>query len=88
MHPLQFSNMTHQRLRYTTMTGPKTFSPNRTEVVIPASRTTEGVYPKGSVWTKNPVPIGTSEPEIQWYGALSSRPIQSTWQPILSILDH
>ena len=31
--------------------------PNRTEVTIPAHRVTEGVLPKGSMWSKNPVQL-------------------------------
>ena len=47
-------------IRYMFMTGAKTFSSNRTEVIIEANRVSEGVYPKGSTWTKNPIPIGSN----------------------------
>lgn len=65
--PLQFANFTHQNLRYMYMTSASTISPNRTEFTIEAARTSEGVYPKGSTWTKNPVPIGSDvSGEWQW----------------------
>lgn len=35
-----------------------TLSPNHTEVIIPAHRVSEGVLPKGSMWSKNPIPAG------------------------------
>lgn len=57
----------HSTLRYMYLSGNGTFSPNHTEVVIPATRVTEGVYPKGSTWTKNPIPAGT-------WGSVAAKP--------------
>jgi len=69
-YPLHFVDGT-SRLRYMFLSGNGTIGPNRTEVRIPAQRVKEGVLPKGSVWSKNPVPAGT------W----TSGGKQAGWQP-------
>jgi len=56
--PLQFVDET-TTLRYMFMIGNGTYGKNHTEVEIKANRVTEGVFPKGSMWSKNPVPPGT-----------------------------
>ena len=55
--PLQFAD-DFSTLRYMFLLN-GTLGPNRTEVVIPALRVTKGVLPKGSMWSKNPVPAGS-----------------------------
>ena len=45
-----------------------TLGPNKTEFAIPAHRVTEGVLPKGSVWSKNPVPAGSWGGANGWQG--------------------
>jgi hypothetical protein len=57
--PLQFA-YNSSKLRYMFLESRNgTLSPNQTEVVIPAHRVAEGVMPKGSMWSKNPIPSGT-----------------------------
>ena len=56
--PLQFATNT-SKLRYMFLEEDGSIGPNRTEVTIPAHRVTEGVLPKGSMWSKNPVPAGS-----------------------------
>lgn len=69
--PLQFANLTHQRLRYMYLKNNGTITNNHTEVTVPAVRVTEGVHPAGSTWTKNPVPAGSwtnGKPGTGWAG--------------------
>jgi hypothetical protein len=56
--PLQFV-YNNSKLRYMFLKNNGTLSPNQTEVIIPANRVTEGVLPKGSMWSKNPIPAGS-----------------------------
>ena len=66
--PLQFASNT-TTLRYMFLTDNGTLGPNRTEVAIPARRVSgDAVLPKGSVWTKNPVPPGSWVGERGWQG--------------------
>jgi hypothetical protein len=46
-------------LRYMFLEEDGTLGPNQTEVVVPAHRVTEGVMPKGAMWSKNPIPAGS-----------------------------
>lgn len=64
--PLQFVDST-TTLRYMFLKDNGTLGPNQTEVMIPAHRVTEGVLPKGSMWSKNPIPPG-SWLEKGWQG--------------------
>lgn len=53
--PLQYVNNSRQQLRYIYVND----TSNKTETTIIATRVTEGVYPQGATWTKNPVPSGS-----------------------------
>ena len=57
--PLQFVTNT-SKLRYMFLEEDGSIGPNRTEVTIPAHRVTEGVLPKNSMWSKNPVGLAPS----------------------------
>ena len=57
-YPLQFVDNS-SKLQYMFLLEDGTIGPNQTQVTIPASRVTEGVLPKGSMWSKNPVPAGS-----------------------------
>jgi len=60
--PLQYVDNT-STLRYMFLLDTKgTLGPNQTEFVIPANRVKEGVLPRGSTWSKNPVPVGGWSP--------------------------
>lgn len=72
--PLQFVD-DKTTLRYMFLTGNGTLGSNRTEVVIPAQRVTEGVLPKGSMWSKNPIPPGSW---VSGKGLAVERPRQGT----------
>jgi hypothetical protein len=66
--PLQFVDST-TTLRYMFLldaTG--ALGPNRTEFTILAHRVTEGVLPKGSMWSKIPVPAGSWAGADGWQG--------------------
>lgn len=57
-YPLRFADDT-QKLRYMYLND----TANHTEVIIDAVRVSEGTVPKGSTWTKHPVPGGIGVPE-------------------------
>ena len=79
--PLQFVH-NETTLRYMFLQADGKLSPNHTEVVIPAHRTSEGVLPKGSTWSKNPIPAGSwGAPNMGKPFPAPHAPQGSAWPP-------